>query len=70
MAEELPNHQEFLAELTALSRKFDIGIEGCGCCGSPSLFGIAAADKSGEYHTDSEFDYLTWRVDKRKGLAT
>lgn len=27
----------FLLELTALSRKHNIVVSGCGCCGSPSL---------------------------------
>lgn len=27
----------FLTELTALTKKHGIAIEGCGCCGSPSL---------------------------------
>lgn len=29
--------QEFLKELTALSRKYSLAIEGCGCCDSPYL---------------------------------
>lgn len=28
----------FLKELTALTDKYDIFIDGCGCCGSPSLW--------------------------------
>lgn len=32
----------FLQELTALSDKYEIYIEGCGCCGSPWLNDIKA----------------------------
>ena len=31
---------EFLSELSALARKFGIGIHGCGCCGSPIMYGL------------------------------
>lgn len=31
-------YKAFLKELTALSQKYDIYIQGCGCCGSPWLF--------------------------------
>lgn len=29
--------KEFLEELTALTKKYGIYIDGCGCCGSPYL---------------------------------
>lgn len=32
------NLQTFLNELAELSRKHDIYIGGCGCCGSPVLY--------------------------------
>lgn len=31
----------FLKELAELSKKYDIEIWGCGCCGSPSLMNIS-----------------------------
>lgn len=34
--------ERFLQELTALSDKYEIYIEGCGCCGSPWLNDIQA----------------------------
>jgi hypothetical protein len=34
--------ERFLQELTALSDKYEIYIEGCGCCGSPWLNDIKA----------------------------
>lgn len=41
----------FLQELTALSDKYDIYIDGCGCCGSPWI-----KDK----RTGKEYDFLTY----------
>lgn len=37
----------FLADLTALTQKHGIEIDGCGCCGSPYLW---ATDELGEYY--------------------
>lgn len=42
----------FLQELTALSDKYDIYIDGCGCCGSPWI-----KDK----RTGKEYDFLTYK---------
>jgi hypothetical protein len=36
----------FLADLTALTQKHGIEIDGCGCCGSPYLW---ATDEVGSY---------------------
>ena len=33
----MKNKDRFLEELTALTKRFDIKIDGCGCCGSPFL---------------------------------
>lgn len=33
----MKNQEEFLAELTALSQKYNITIGACGCCDSPWL---------------------------------
>lgn len=35
---EMKKVKEFLKELTELSEKYDIYIQGCGCCGSPWIF--------------------------------
>jgi len=32
--------EEFLNELSKLSEKYNIGIGGCGCCGSPFLYNL------------------------------
>lgn len=42
----------FLQELSALSKKYDIYIDGCGCCGSPWI-----EDKL----TGKEYDFLTYK---------
>lgn len=44
----------FLKELTALSQKYDIYIQGCGCCGSPWLF---------DERTKKEYDDLAYKDD-------
>ena len=44
----------FLQELTALSDKYEIYIEGCGCCGSPWLNDI---------QTGKNYDNLNYRQD-------
>ncbi|MDR2571127.1 MAG: hypothetical protein LBD23_12695 [Oscillospiraceae bacterium] len=37
---EMTNVEEFLNDLTELTVKHGIIIGGCGCCGSPFLYGI------------------------------
>lgn len=37
--------QEFLKELTNLSHKYKIFVDGCGCCGSPSLEDFEGKEK-------------------------
>jgi hypothetical protein len=56
---------DFLADLTALSRKHGIVVTGCGCCGSPSLVEAGSDDYAvdGHYSTDTDsrldFDWVT-----------
>jgi len=47
--------ESFLQELTALSDKYEIYIEGCGCCGSPWLNDIKAG---------KSYDNLTYGQDR------
>lgn len=47
----------FLQELTALSDKYEIYIEGCGCCGSPWL---------NDLKTEKSYDNLTYGQDGYK----
>lgn len=61
---ETRNVQEFLKELTKLSRDYGIAIGGCGCCGSPWLYEEEGDDfKNQAYGIDRvkseslEFDY-------------
>lgn len=44
----------FVAELSALSEKHGITIGGCGCCNSPFLSDIEAAEKGGGYRISDE----------------
>lgn len=54
------NIKDFLAELTVLSNKYGIKIEGCGCCGSPALTPIKLEMMNGSYKIDEENENLTW----------
>lgn len=46
--------KEFLKELTALSQKHSIGIDGCGCCDSPHLFPLDESKKQKKYTVDCD----------------
>ena len=45
----MENKQEFLNELTALTKKYKISIDGCGCCGSPYLNEIEIISDKSKY---------------------
>jgi hypothetical protein len=58
---------QFLKELTQLSRKHKIAIGGCGCCGSPFLSKIEEKEIAGAYATSDDFnngsfDQLRWET--------
>ena len=56
------NIESFLKELTALSRKYNLEIGGCGCCGSPWIYEInkdQAKDEFGYFCKDDE-TLLRW----------
>jgi len=36
--EQIRRYTKFIVELTTLSQKYEIYIQGCGCCGSPWLY--------------------------------
>jgi hypothetical protein len=40
---ELDVSDEFLNELTELTKKYGVIIHGCGCCSSPSLYELKRA---------------------------
>lgn len=41
--------KEFLEELTSLTKKYGIVVEGCGCCGSPFLYKKEGIEDSEHY---------------------
>lgn len=46
--------EEFLKELTELTKKHGLAIGGCGCCGSPFIYEVK--DKNKEPATDLIWD--------------
>ncbi|MCQ2053073.1 MAG: hypothetical protein MJZ03_03975 [archaeon] len=55
--------EDFLTELTELSRKHKISISGCGCCGSPYLDDAERDIDTLKY----SYDNLAW-VESSKGF--
>ena len=49
---------KFLMELTELTKKYDISIGGCGCCGSPYLKRVDNGKTIGEF--------LSWNIQEEK----
>jgi hypothetical protein len=54
----MDNKLLFLKELSQLTNKYGIYINGCGCCGSPYL-----TDKEPEFEGDGE---LKWDIEKKE----
>ncbi len=54
----MKNKDKFLEELTALTKRFDIKIDGCGCCGSPFL--VEETDHDDKIYTERNNDYLNY----------
>ena len=54
--------KEFLRGLTKLTKKTGIAIDGCGCCGSPSLMKVKSI--KGEYTFEEDgydVDNIKWK---------
>ena len=62
MSSELPNRDQFLTELSALTRKHGIVIWACGCCGSPWLSKMEKAESGKKWHYSvNEMDaFMKW----------
>ena len=52
----------FLSELSELTRRHKITIDGCGCCTSPFLSSLEDDEDSAEYKyfVDEDNGYLSW----------
>jgi hypothetical protein len=70
MSLRLQKQDEFLRELSELSRKYNISIIGCGCCGSPGICEAAVLptdDITASYYTvDPWLDHLFFGTDKEQ----
>ena len=55
-----PNMQVFLQELKLLSQKYDLYIDGCGCCGSPI---VSPLGQFAEYDPPLPVDERHYAVD-------
>jgi hypothetical protein len=53
--------QEFLRELTALSRKHGILVTGCGCCSSPDLKEVTGPMAQEAGYGQDEACYFSWK---------
>jgi hypothetical protein len=54
--------EAFLAELSALSRRHGLYIDGCGCCGSPYVYASQPLEAGpGAYTIDEGGNNLGWR---------
>lgn len=66
----MKNLEEFLKELTELSKKHNILIEGCGCCGSPFLLeadegALIEYSYEGKVHNERELCWEKEEAEKR-----
>ena len=52
----------FMSELQALTKKYKIAIDGCGCCGSPFLTPLESDE--GKYECSSAGTCIGWRGDE------
>ena len=52
--------ESFLAELTALSEKYNLYIGGCGCCGSPWIDRPGAPNEATELRMNSNGKYVAF----------
>jgi hypothetical protein len=50
----------FLLELSELTRKYGIAVNGCGCCSSPYLQSVEVGDIRSGYYMDSDNGDLKW----------
>ena len=55
-------HKNFLKELADLSKRYDLWIAGCGCCGSPSASSINDDELQ-------EYEASEWTSDRETGIT-
>ena len=54
--------EEFLKELTELTKKYGFAIGGCGCCGSPYVYKLNEKQLDGEYKLDKANENLEYTL--------
>lgn len=58
----LQRREQFLKELAALTVKYGVIIDGCGCCGSPFVYGLETTGNTDE----NSGDKLEWDEEKKE----
>lgn len=58
------NTKAFLAGLSELSRKYGVGIGGCGCCGSPFITSQDKDCPGGYEESDLNDGQICWNREK------
>ena len=60
----MKNYNEFLEELAELSNKYKIVIGGCGCCGSPFIYGLnEETDENDKFNLTYNEELKKYEVD-------
>lgn len=58
----MPNElaEQFMNELSLLTQKYGIAIDGCGCCGSPYVYDMATKETLVEaiYYDEEKQQYI------------
>ena len=69
LKKEYANMREFLKELSILTRKYEIVLSSCGCCGSIRANKLSARDKDAEKRYDALIEISPYTTNKVSAYA-